>query len=365
MTEKGQSARLAGSNTKAKRRTPGSLGYRWPAEWERHCATWLSWPHNRASWPGVFEHVEPVIAGMVAALTSGELVHVNVLDPEQERRVRRLLAASGADLSRVEFYTFPTNDAWCRDHGAIFVVRPRERGNPLAAVDCGFNAWGGKYPPFDLDDAIPRRMASALGVPRFDAGMILEGGSIDGNGDGTILTTEQCLLNPNRNPAMSRSDIETRLGELFGARKVLWLGEGIAGDDTDGHVDDLTRFVSRDTVVTVVESDVRDINFEPLRQNLARLQSMTLADGEPLRVLELPMPAPIFHDGQRLPASYANFYIANAVVLLPAFDDPADEPAAEILRACFSDRRVVTIDCRKLTVGLGAFHCLTQQVPKA
>ncbi|MBA3564532.1 MAG: agmatine deiminase family protein [Gammaproteobacteria bacterium] len=334
-----------------------------PAEWEPHQATWLSWPHNRETWPGVFEHAEPVMARAVAALVAGETVRINVLDAGHEVRVRRCLELAGADIACVEFHAFPTNDAWCRDHGAIFVVRPSLRGDPLAAVDCGFNAWGGKYPPFDLDNAIPRRMAEALAIPRFTAGMTLEGGSIDANGDGTLLTTEQCLLNPNRNPAMSRADIETRLGELFGVRKLLWLGQGIAGDDTDGHVDDLARFVSRDTVVTVVEADPDDANFTPLRENVERLASMTLADGESLRVLELPMPAPVFHGGERLPASYANFYIANSVVLLPVYDDPADEIAAAVLRDCFPARRIVPIDCRKLTVGLGAFHCLTQQVP--
>ncbi|MGH8496934.1 MAG: agmatine deiminase family protein [Gammaproteobacteria bacterium] len=343
--------------------TPVALGYRLPAEWEPHQATWLSWPHNRASWPGAFEHVEPIMAHAVAALASGETVRINVLDAGHERRVRGYLDAAGADLARVRFHAFPTDDAWCRDHGAIFVTRPSARGEPLAAIDCDFNAWGGKYPPFDQDDDIARRMAEALAVPRFTAGMVLEGGSIDANGDGTLLTTEQCLLNPNRNPGMERSRIEARLGELFGARKVLWLGDGIAGDDTDGHVDDLTRFVSRDTVVTVVEADRADVNFAPLRENRERLAGMTLADGEPLQVIELPMPAPVLHQGERLPASYANFYIANTVVLMPAFEDPADETAAALLRGCFPTRRIVPIDCRKLTVGLGAFHCLTQQVP--
>ena len=345
--------------------SPAALGYRLPAEWEPHQATWISWPHKRSSWPGAFEHAEPVMARAVAALTRGETVRINVLDEAHARRARTFLEDAAADMTAVVFHAFPTNDAWCRDHGAIFVVRPPRLGAPLAAVDCGFNAWGGKYPPFDLDDAIPSRMAAALGVPRFESGMILEGGSIDVNGAGTLLTTEQCLLNPNRNPGMSRAQIEARLGELFGIGEVVWLGEGIAGDDTDGHVDDLTRFVARGTVVTVVEPNPHDDNFVPLRENLERLRAHRLSDGSALDVIELPMPAPLFHHGERLPASYANFYVANGVVLAPAFADPADDRAAGILGECFPGRRILSVDCRKLVVGLGAFHCLTQQVPAA
>jgi agmatine deiminase len=305
------------------------------------------------------------MARAVAALTGGETVRINVLDEAHARRARTFLEAAAADMAQVVFHDFPTNDAWCRDHGAIFVVRPPGLGRPLAAVDCGFNAWGGKYPPFDLDDAIPRQMAAALDVPRFEAGMILEGGSIDGNGEGALLTTEQCLLNPNRNPGMTREAIERRLRELFGARDVLWLGGGIAGDDTDGHVDDLTRFVARGTVVTAVEADAGDENYLPLTENRERLAGFRLADGGALEVIELPMPAPQYHRGERLPASYANFYIGNAVILTPAYADPADEAAAAILADCFPGRRVVSLDCRSLAVGLGAFHCLTQQVPAA
>ena len=345
------------------RHSPAALGYRLPAEWEPHQATWISWPHNRSTWPEAFEHAEPVMARAVAALTAGETVRINVLDETHAARARKYLEDAVADPAQVVFHSIPTNDAWCRDHGAIFVVRPPALGTPLAAVDCGFNAWGGKYPPFDLDEAVARRMAGTLGVPRFEAGMILEGGSIDVNGAGTLLTTEQCLLNPNRNPGMDRQRIETRLGELFGTNEILWLGEGIVGDDTDGHVDDLTRFVARDAVVTVVESNAADGNFAPLRENLRRLRSFRMADGGALEVIEMPMPAPQFHRGERLPASYANFYVANAVVLAPAFADPADDTAAGILAECFPGRKVLPIDCRKLVVGLGAFHCLTQQVP--
>ena len=344
-----------------RRPDPARLGYRMPAEWEAHQATWLSWPHNRASWPNAFADVEPVMVQAIAALATSETVHINVLDAQHEAHVRGLLDA--ATLARVIFHRFPTNDAWCRDHGAIFVTRDAQRPEPLAALHFDYNAWGGKYPPYDLDRRIGRLMAESLGVPRFPGDMILEGGSIEVNGAGDLLTTEQCLLNPNRNPHLGREDIETRLREMLGVEQILWLGEGIEGDDTDGHVDDLARFVARDVVVTVVEPNRADRNHAPLAANLERLRAMRLHDGGALTVLELPLPAPLWHDGQRLPASYANFYIANSVVLLPVFADRNDARAVETLQACFPGRRIVPIDCRRLVVGLGTFHCLTQQVP--
>jgi agmatine deiminase len=340
---------------------PAELGYRMPAEWERHQATWLSWPHNRDSWPGHFEPVEPAYAEIVRALASSEPVHINVRDGDHERHVQRILERAGV-TGAIRLHRFPTNDAWCRDHGAIFVVRGSDEA-PLAAVHCGYNAWGGKYPPFDLDVQIPRLMAETLGVPRFRAGMILEGGSIDVNGAGALLTTEQCLLNPNRNPAMTREQIEERLKGLFGVDTVLWLGDGIAGDDTDGHVDDLARFVSRDTVVTVVEDNPKDENHAPLAANRRRLDELRLGDGTPLKVVELPMPAAKYCEGQRLPASYANFYIANRAVLLPVFRDPMDAEAERILAPLFPDRRIIPVDCLDIVYGLGTIHCLTQQVP--
>jgi agmatine deiminase len=341
------------------RPAPAELGFRMPAEWAPHQATWISWPHNPETWPGALAAAEAAMAQAVQALAGGETVRINVLDAAHETHVRGLLGSVAATPA-VVFHHFPTNDAWCRDHGATFVRDPAGR---LAAVDCGFNAWGGKYPPWDLDDAIPAQMAAALGLPRFDGGMILEGGSIDVNGAGAVLTTEQCLLNENRNPELSRADIEERLGLLLGVSQVLWLGDGIIGDDTDGHIDDITRFVAEAAVVTVVEPDRADPNHAPLAENLARLRDMRLADGRPLQIIELPMPAPVELDGARLPASYGNFYIGNDVVLLPAFDQPGDEQAARILAQCFPGRRIVPIRASELVVGLGAFHCLTQQVP--
>lgn len=340
---------------------PAARGYRMPAEWTPHQATWISWPHKRESWPGKFGPVEPVMVRAVAALATSEPVRINVLDERHERHVRGLLEGHAA-RKRVIFHRIPTDDAWCRDHGAIFVTRDA-REAPALALDFRFNAWGEKYPPYDLDDAVPQAMAAALGVPRLAVDMVLEGGSIDVNGAGALLTTEQCLLNPNRNPQMSRAAIEQHLCDLLGVRQVLWLGDGIVGDDTDGHVDDLTRFIAEDTVVTVVERDRRDENYAALAENRERLAGFRLADGRPLEVIELEMPRPVTWKGGRLPASYANFYVGNRVVLMPVFADPADEPNRARLAACFPGREIVPIDCRDLVLGLGTFHCLTQQVP--
>ena len=332
-----------------------------PAEWAPHQATWISWPHKRESWPGKFEPVEPVMVKAVAALSQGETVRINVLDQRHQQHVQELCSGK-VDPARVVFHQFPTNDAWCRDHGAIFVTRAAERDR-LLALDFHFNAWGGKYPPFDLDDAIPARMAAALGVPICAVDMVLEGGSIDVNGRGALLTTEQCLLHPNRNPQLGREAIEQNLRNSFGVQQIVWLGEGIVGDDTDGHIDDLTRFVSEDTVVTVVETDRKDENYVPLAENRERLDQVRLANGRGLNIVELAMPRPLQFKGDRLPASYANFYIGNRIVLMPAFNDPTDEPNRLKLAGCFPGREVVAIDCSDLVLGLGTFHCLTQQVP--
>jgi agmatine deiminase len=343
--------------------SPAALGYAMPPEWAPHQATWFSWPHNPDTWPGHLERAERALVGAVAALAATETVRVNVQDAEHERHVNGLFEGR-VNRARVHLHRIPTNDAWCRDHGAIFVTRSH-RASPLLALDFGYNAWGGKYPPFDLDDAVPPQMARLLGAPVRQPGMILEGGSIEVNGAGALLTTEQCLLNPNRNPQLGRPEIERRLRENLGVSQILWLGDGILGDDTDGHVDDLTRFVAEARVVTVVEEDPADANFEPLRENRRRLAGMRLPDGRPLEVVELPMPVPVERGGERLPASYANFYIGNDVLLLPVFGCDRDITAAEILGRCFPSRRVVPIDCRDVVVGLGTLHCLTQQVPAA
>jgi agmatine deiminase len=347
------------------RSTPAELGYRMPAEWEPHRGTWLSWPHKQASWPGKFPPVPAIFARMVRHLADHEEVHINVAGPALEEEVRRLLADTGGDTGNVFFHYHPTNDAWCRDHGPIFIQRQIGSTVEEAVVDWGFNAWGGKYPPYDLDDLIPTRIAEELGLPVFHPGIIMEGGSIDVNGRGTLLTTEACLLNPNRNPELGRADIEDCLRGYLGVSHILWLGEGIAGDDTDGHVDDLTRFVDATTVVTVVEEDPADENYEPLQANLERLHGMTDQEGRALRVVTLPMPRALWHEGQRLPASYANFYIANRVVLLPTYDPARDVEAIATLQQLFPDREVIGIDSTDLVWGLGAFHCVTQQWPLA
>jgi agmatine deiminase len=343
--------------------SPRARGYSMPAEWAAHEATWLSWPHNRDTWPQVFDGVEPAMVEFVRALAGCESVYINVLDAAHEQHVRRLLGAA-APPERLRIYRFPTNDAWARDHGAVFVTRATAN-EPRLAVDFDYNAWGGKYPPYDLDRQIGRQMAEALDVPRYArSGIVLEGGSIEVNGEGALLTTEQCLLNPNRNPTLTRTAIERLLEDAFGADEIFWLGDGIEGDDTDGHVDDLTRFVAPQAVVTVVEPNRADPNHAPLAANRRLLDTLRIG-GRPLEVHELPMPEPQYLLDQRLPASYANFYVANEAVLMPTFGCPQDAAALGILRDCFPSRRVTPIDCRVLVAGLGALHCLTQQVPVA
>jgi agmatine deiminase len=343
--------------------TPAALGYRMPAEWEPHIATWLSWPRREGiSFPDSFDRVIPALRAMVAALIESEQVCINVCSGAHEAEARQVL--HGLPMERMSFHMIPTNEPWCRDHGPIFLTRDLDP--KLAIVDWDYNAWGNKYPPFELDEIVPTRVAEILKLPIFYPRMILEGGSIEVNGTGALLTTESCLLNPNRNPRLSRGEIGQRLRDYLSVREIFWLGDGIAGDDTDGHIDDLARFVSEDTVVTVVEEDREDENYEPLQENLARLRKMKIGasrTGAEINIITLPMPKKIVREGLRLPASYANFYIANSCVLVPTFADPNDQGALSILQKCFPDRRVIGIDCRELIWGLGTFHCLTQQQP--
>lgn len=345
-------------------KTPAELGYRMPAEWEPHAATWLSWPRREGiSFPDSFDRVLPTLHEMVGALTESEPVCINVVNGAHEAEARAVLD-SLPHQECITYYEIPTNEPWCRDHGPIFLTR--DAGPKLAIVDWDYNAWGNKYPPFDLDEVVPTRIAELLKVPVFYPKMILEGGSIEVNGAGALLTSESCLLNRNRNPSLSREEIEVRLRDFLGIREILWLSDGIEGDDTDGHIDDLARFVSENKVVTVVEENSDDANYQPLQENLARLRDLKAgpAKRDKLDIEILPMPKKIVREGMRLPASYANFYIANKVVLVPTFADSADETALSILRKCFPKRRVVGIDCRELIWGLGTFHCLTQQQPK-
>jgi agmatine deiminase len=335
-----------------------------PAEWETHTSTWFTWPRPEGiSFPDKYNTVPPVYAELIRHLTQVEEVNINVWHAEMEGWVRDLLRKNGAPLERVRFHHFPAYEPWCRDHGPIFLVREREGKRERAVVDWGYNAWGNKYPPFDLDDAIPQHVAKLRGLPLFSPGIVMEGGSIEVNGRGTLLTTEACLLNPNRNPHLNKGQIEQYLKDYLGVTNILWLGDGIVGDDTDGHIDDLTRFVNPTTVVTVVEEDPQDANYELLQENLKRLHGLRDQDGQLLRVVELPMPGVVEYDGQRLPASYANFYIANGIVLLPTYRHTNDAKALAILQKHFSDRRVIGVDSTELIWGLGSFHCISQQEP--
>jgi agmatine deiminase len=341
--------------------TPAELGFRMPAEWERQEAVWLSWPHNRETWPGSFRAIPRKFAEIAAQISLREKVRVNIAKARQKRALA-LIADAGADLANVEFFDHPTNDAWCRDHGPIFVRR--DKTGEVAVTDWVYNSWGGKYPPYNLDNRVPKSIARALGLRRFENKMVLEGGSIDVNGSGLLLTTEACLLNKNRNPRLTKAQIEERLKAMLGVRTILWLGDGIVGDDTDGHVDDLTRFCGERSLVTSVERNERDPNFEALHENLERLRSMRTEAGAKFRIAELPMPAPVIHRGKMLPASYANFLVINGAVLMPAFAQPKrDREAAEVLGSCFRGREVVPIDCLELVRGLGTLHCISQQQP--
>ena len=343
-----------------------------PAEWEPHAATWLAWPHFKDDWPGKFEPIPWVYAEIIRHLSRHERVELIVNDAAAEKRARKLLDRANAFHDNVRLHRWKTNRVWTRDSGCTFVLNtePAEADqSQLAAVKWRFNAWA-KYPNWRDDEKIGSAMAGAAGAtelrPEFHKQrVVLEGGSIDANGQGTLLTTEECLLSKiqQRNPGMSRKDYEKIFAEYLGIKTVIWLGSGVMGDDTHGHVDDITRFVAPDTVVTVVESDPTDPNYEPLRENIRRLRAATDQDGHPLAIIELPMPAPVIFEGRRLPASYGNFYIANGVVLVPVFNDPNDRYALEILADLFPDREVIGIYSGDLIWGFGAMHCMTQQQP--
>ena len=341
--------------------TPKSLGFSMPAEWSVHEATWLSWPHNRETWPHDFADVEAVWCEMTAVLSEVEKVRINVLDDDHARHVLGLLNSSGqVNLANVDIFSIPTNDSWVRDHGPVFLTGPQG----VAVVDFGYNAWGGKYPPFEDDNAVPRRVAQALGLPRFEADMILEGGSIEVDGQGLVLVTESCLLAPTRNPHLGRGQIEQRLKDFLGVKKVLWLpGGDVTGDDTDGHIDNLARFTPMGPVVAAFCQNPQDENHAVLAKNFSALQQLTNQQGRPFDVVALPMPAPVVQYDLRLPASYVNYLVANGVVLLPVFGVPEDDAAVGILSELFPAPRVVPIFARAMIWGQGAIHCSTQQQP--
>lgn len=342
--------------------TPKSLGFHFPAEWHPHQATWLSWIHKEESWPGKLASAYPAYCAFIQALSKVEEVHIHVKDAEMEQGARAKLNPFAVDWKNIYFHHFETNDAWCRDHGPAFLINPTTHKRMV--VDWDYNAWGGKYPPHDLDDVIPTKVAAFRGLDVVNPGIIMEGGSVEFNGKGTLLTTKACLLNENRNPHLNQRQIEDFLIQYYGVDNILWLEDGIVGDDTDGHIDDLTRFVNEDTVVTVVETNKKDENYAVLQENLKLLKTMRLETGKQIQIVELPMPSPVIWEEQRLPASYANFYIANQLVVVPVFQDKNDEKALDILQTCFPDRKVIGIDSTDLIWGLGSFHCLSQQEPK-
>lgn len=340
--------------------TPRDLGYHFPAEWENHASTWLSYPHNEVSWPGKIQSIFPYYHEFIKEIAKNEPVNINVLDEAMRTTVTDSLEKAGVNMSQIHFHLFPTNDAWCRDHGPAFVINKKTKRK--AVVSWKYNGWGGKYPA-DLDTRIPSRVAHLLGLPVFHPGIVMEGGSVDFNGAGTLITTTSCLLHPNRNPGLSQQEIEKCLTDYYGVQQVIWLGDGIEGDDTDGHIDDLARFVNDDTVITMVEPNRGDHNHEPLKKNLEQLKTIRLPGDRPLTIVEIPMPRPLYYQNQRLPASYANFYICNTAAIVPTFRCPQDQQAIDLLEKCFSDRPVMGIDSLEIIWGLGSWHCLSQQEP--
>ncbi|MBP1630115.1 MAG: agmatine deiminase [Bacteroidetes bacterium] len=340
--------------------TPKELGYYFPAEWVKHASTWLSYPHNENSWPDKIETIFPFYNQFIKELARGEIVNINILNQEMRERVSKELIVLGVDMTKIVFHDFKTNDAWARDHGASILLN--NDGKSRAIVDWDYNAWGGKYPA-ELDNMIPSQMAKYLGLEVFRPEIVMEGGSVDFNGKGSLLTTTACLLNENRNPSLNQSQIEEKLINYYGVENVIWLADGVEGDDTDGHVDDITRFVNEDTVITVVEENKSDYNYEPLQENLKLLNKARLENGKQINVVELIMPEPVIWEDQRLPASYANFYIANEAVIVPIFNCKNDNKAIYTLEECFKDRKVIGIDSTDIIWGLGSFHCLSQQEP--
>lgn len=349
-------------------KTPATLGFHMPAEWEPHEATWLGWPHNKTDWPGKFAPIPWVFGEMARKIAPGEIVRI-ITAPDVRRQAERILTRARVDLGRVEFFNFATNRGWTRDFGLIFVKKDTQPGE-VAIARFRFNAWA-RYPDWKQDDAVPPRAAKKLGIRMIpakigDKDFVLEGGSIDVNGKGTVITTEECLLDPVvqvRNPGFGKQEVEQALRENLGITNVLWLGHGIVGDDTHGHVDDLCRFVSPKTVVLIQESNPNDVNYRPLQENRERLEGMRLEDGSKIEVVSLPTPSPLYIDDWRLPASYANFYISNAAVIVPTFNDPNDRVALGILSELITDRPVVGIHAVDLVLGFGTLHCLTQQQP--
>jgi agmatine deiminase len=352
--------------------TPKELGFYFPAEFAPQRALWLSWPHKEESWPGKIATIYNPYCEFILQVAENQKVCINVIDENMKAFALAQLEScvyakkvSNWDylMRQISFYFNPTNDAWCRDHGPAFLLN--HHSNAKAIVDWNYNAWGNKYPPFDLDDIIPTLIGKELGLHVFQPNIVMEGGSVEFNGQGTLLTSKACLLNPNRNPHLNQDQIERFLSDYYGINHILWVNDGIIGDDTDGHIDDITRFVNEDTVITVIEENKNDENYPILQENLELLHNMRLENGKQLNVIELPMPKPVIYEDQILPASYANFYIANEKVIVPIFrDHKNDAKALDILQDCFPSRKVVGIDSTDIIWGLGSFHCLSQQEPE-
>jgi agmatine deiminase len=338
-----------------------SQGYIFPAEWAKHEATWITWPYRDESFPGKVESVYPSYLKFIKQIALGEKVRINVPDGSQVAKIKLLLTQYDVNEGNVELFMHPSNDVWCRDHGPAFLIKPNTPDKKMV-ISWEFNAWGGKYLS-NFDNQIPDKIAQHFKLKYIKPGIVMEGGSVDFNGAGTLLTTTACLLNKNRNPHLSQAQIEKYLCDYYCVNQILWLHDGIVGDDTDGHVDDITRFVNENTVITAIEHNKNDANFEPLHENLKTLKTMRLQNGKQLNIIELPMPDPVFYDGQRLPASYANFYIANSAVIVPTFRCSNDEIALKIIAEAFPNRPVVGIDSVEIIWGLGSFHCLSQQEP--
>jgi agmatine deiminase len=362
---------LAPKAPKALTGTPADHGFSFPAEWARHRGTWISWPRPEGiSFPGKYQEAIEDIAGLIKTLVALEEVHLNVPNENYRRIVTDFLKARRVPMRRVFFHFIPTNEAWARDHGPAFVLRQHRGKTEAAIVDWGFNAWGGKYPPWDADDAVPTRIAEELKLPVFYPGIVMEGGAVDFNGAGTVMTTTSCLLNKNRNRGLSKKRIEKYLCDYYGQKHVVWLGEGIDGDDTDGHIDDLARFIDERTIAIGIETNRRDPNYAILQKARRDLDNARDQDGRPFEIVELPMPKPLSYEGQRVPATYVNFYFAGSTkrsaLLVPTFGPAArDRKAITILQRHLPNRKVIGVDCRKLIWGLGAVHCFTQQQPSS
>jgi agmatine deiminase len=341
--------------------TPRQLGYRFPAEWESHRATWLSFPKNTETWENRLEKVYPSYFKFIEKIAESEKVCINTHN-ELISLIRQKLNELEIKEDNIELHAHATNDSWCRDHGPAFLKHPDT--NKKVIVDWEYNAWGGKYPPFNSDNAIPSKIGKLLNLPVFKPGIVMEGGSIEVNGQGALLTSESCLLNKNRNPHLSKIQIEKYLIDYYCVEQIMWLKDGIVGDDTDGHIDDTTRFVSADTVLTCIEHNSKDANYEPLKANYDLLKKLKFLNDKPVNIIELPMPDAVYSEGERLPASYANFYLTNKYVIVPTYRCSKDDIALSIISGAFKSREVIGIDSTEIIWGLGSFHCLSQQEPE-